>query len=120
MRAEQKLSATREHDAHVRLGAAAVAQVQGTEHLRRGHSAGHVASLASYHRRGSRAVRPLPSTSPTRGTTMTFPATTRLRQERTTAFRPQPSHYPQCRPGGIRGYPACPAAWLAELVGAAG
>ena len=53
MRAEQKLSPAWEHDAHVRLGAASVAQVQCTQRLHRGHSAGHVASLASYRQRGS-------------------------------------------------------------------
>src|SRR5262249_60834777 len=56
VRAEQKLSASGEHDAYVCLGTATVAQVQCTERLRRGYSAGHVASLASCHWRGSRAV----------------------------------------------------------------
>src|SRR5216683_7882229 len=48
--AEQKFSPSREHDAYVRLSATTVAQVQRSERLYRGHSSGHVASLASYHR----------------------------------------------------------------------
>ena len=37
---------TGEHDAYICLGATAVAQVRGSERLLRGHSCGHVASLA--------------------------------------------------------------------------
>src|SRR5690242_7981895 len=87
VRAEQQFSPSREHDAHVCLGATTVAQVQRSERLQSGHSSGHVASLASYHRRAFRAVLLLFHLLPqTRGRTMTFPATAQLRQQRTAVF----------------------------------